>query len=154
MHLPSYDEYLSSHVNSNANIGEVVANAELGCQHITILATHLKEMTETPLDETSLKKYPFLRNPPPKRKSPYYKNLKTAERLKGHATIDPLAREDWDGTLPPIDRDYLANDGALLVECMANDPAVVRKIKDVFTAFTTADARAKIAIEAEISKLD
>ncbi|KAJ5379860.1 uncharacterized protein N7496_002288 [Penicillium cataractarum] len=119
---------------SNAHIGEVIANAELGCQHITILAGHLKELQETPLDSTSLAKYPFLNNPPPKKQSPYYINLQTPERLRGHSKIDPLAGPDWDGKLADIHTDYLANNGKALSDAMDSDEVVVRKIRDVFGA--------------------
>ena len=138
---------------SNANIAEIVATAELGCQHITITAPHLKELQETALDATALKKYPFLANPAPKKAAPYYKNLKTPQRLQAHSKTDPLAGADWNGQLADIHADYLANGGKLLTESMASDPAVVRKIKDVFDAFNGGDAKAKAAIEAEMAKL-
>lgn len=63
----------------------MLATAELGCQHITILAHHLKELRETPLDEAALGKFPFLRDPPAKKQAPYYKNLKTPQRFLGQS---------------------------------------------------------------------
>ncbi|ETS78611.1 hypothetical protein PFICI_10673 [Pestalotiopsis fici W106-1] len=140
-------------IASNANVSEVLATAELGCQHITILAHHLKELQETPLDDAAYEKYPFLKNPPAKKQAPYYANFKTAERLRGHANIDPLAGEEWNGQLADIHADYLADNGKLLAEYMEKDKAVVRKMKDVLGAFNGGDAKAKEAIEAELAKL-
>ena len=136
---------------SNANLREIIATAELGCQHITILAHHLQELATTPLDDASLEQYPFLKSPPPKRQVPYYKKLQTLQRLEGHSKIDPLAGPEWDGELPDIHIDYLADDGKALRVYMETDAAVVRKIKDVFSAFVDdGDAVARRAIEAEI----
>jgi transaldolase len=140
--------------HSNANIGEVLATAELGCQHITILAHHLKELQETPLNEDALEKFPFLRNPPPKKQDPYYLASKTPERLVGHLEIDPLAGPDWDGKLADIHADYLADNGKLLSRAMESDPAVVKKMKDVLGAFNGGEAMAKEAIEAELAKVN
>lgn len=134
-------------------MNEILATAEIGCQHITILAHHLKELQEIPFDETALAKYPFLKNPPPKKQEPYYKALETPERLKGHAKIDPFAGPDWNGKLADIHSDYLADNGKLLEEYMVQDAAVVRKMKDVLGAFNGGDAKAKAAIEAELAKL-
>ncbi|KAM6524453.1 hypothetical protein FSOLCH5_005055 [Fusarium solani] len=139
-------------IASNANITEVLATAELGCQHITILAHHLKELRDTPLDEAALGKFPFLRDPPAKKQAPYYKNLKTPQRFLGHLGIDPLAGSDWDGKLADIHTDYLADNGKLLSEAMESDAAVVKKMKDVLGAFNGGDAKAREAIEAEMAK--
>ncbi|KAJ5107347.1 hypothetical protein N7456_004022 [Penicillium angulare] len=140
-------------IASNANVGEVLATAELGCQHITILAHHMKELQETPLDATALKKYPFLVNPPAKKQNPYYANLQTPERLRVHSKSDPMAGPNWDGQLADIHADYLANGGKLLSGAMDADAAVVKKMQDVLGAFNGGDAKAKAAIEAELAKL-
>lgn len=137
---------------SNANAAEVLANAELGCQHITILAPHLEELAKTRLDDAARDKYPFLKNLPAKKQEPYYANLQTPERLKGHANIDPLAGPGWNGKLPDIHADYLADNGKLLAQYMDQDEAVVRKMKDVLGAFNGGDAVAREAIEAEMKK--
>lgn len=134
---------------SNANLKEIIANAELGCQHITILAPHLQELAATPLDSTALEKYPFLKSPPPKKQPPYYDTQKTPARLASHSTTDLLAGPNWDGKLASIDVDYLADNGKLLEESIKQDPAVVKKLKDVLDVFTEADLQAKAAIEAE-----
>ncbi|KAL2838631.1 aldolase [Aspergillus pseudoustus] len=139
-------------IASNANIGEVIATAELGCQHITILAHHLKELAETPLDATALAKYPILREPPAKKKSPYYDVQNTPARLSKHSTTDPMAGPEWDGTFASTEVDWLANNGAVLAKAMESDAAVVKKMKDVLGAFLGADAKAKKAIEEELAK--
>ncbi|KAJ5717560.1 hypothetical protein N7488_003206 [Penicillium malachiteum] len=140
-------------IASNANIGEVLATAELGCQHITILAHHMKELQKTPLDATALKKYPFLASPPAKKQDPYYANLTTPARLQVHSKSDPMAGPNWDGKLADIHADYLATGGKLLSEAMEVDTAVVKKMKDVLSAFNGGDAKAKAAIEAELARL-
>lgn len=113
----------------------------------------MKELAQIPLDDAALEKYPFLKNLPAKKQAPYYKNLLTPERLKGHAKIDPLAGPEWNGTFADIHTDYLADDGKALKEYMATDAAVVRKFKDVYGAFVDdGDAKARAAIEAEIAK--
>ncbi|PYH92642.1 aldolase, partial [Aspergillus ellipticus CBS 707.79] len=133
---------------SNANITEVLATAELGCQHITVLAAHLKELQETPLDATALAKYPFLQNPPPKEKEgAYYNKYQTPERFVGHTKIDPVAGPEWDGVLADIHKDYLKDNGNALSEAIENDPAVVKKMKDVLDAFLEGEAIARRAIE-------
>jgi transaldolase len=138
---------------SNANVAEVIANAELGCQHITILEHHLKELSSTPLDEEALRRYPFLANPPAKKSAPYYKNYSTSARLKSLSTSDPLAGKDWDGTFASTQVDYLADDGKALADAINKDPVVVKKMRDVLKAFSDADDQAKTEIESEIAKM-
>ncbi|KAJ5633621.1 hypothetical protein N7528_001463 [Penicillium herquei] len=138
---------------SNANINEIFATAELGCQHITVRADHIIEMANTPLEESHLLQWPFLANPKPKPETPYYKDLSTPDRFAHFNKIDPLAGADWDGKLADIHTDYISNDGKALVEAMQSDPAVVRKIKDVFDAFLDGERRAQVALQAEIDKI-
>ncbi|CAG9994406.1 unnamed protein product [Clonostachys byssicola] len=140
-------------IASNANVAEILATAEIGCQHITILAHHLEELKNTPYDAAAQEKYPFLKNAPPKLKAPYYNVQKTPERLRGHNNIDPLAGPEWDGKLADIHKDYLANNGAALTAAMDVDAAVQRKMKDVCDAFDGGNAKAKAAIDAELAKL-
>lgn len=113
----------------------------------------MKELAETPLDAAALKKYPFLKNPPHKKKAPYYANLTVPDRLKGHLTIDPLAGPEWDGNFASTEVDWLADNGKALTAAMEADPAVVRKMKDVVGAFGGADDKAKLVIEADIAAL-
>ncbi|KAL4791482.1 aldolase [Aspergillus venezuelensis] len=141
-------------IASNANIAEILATAELGCQHITILAHHLKELASVPLDETALAQYPLLRNPPAKKTPPYYDVQTTPERLRAHSTSDAIAGPEWDGTFASTEVDWLAGEGGALDRAMQSDAAVVKKMKDVLGAFLGADERAKGAIEAEIVKME
>ncbi|KAL4887875.1 aldolase [Aspergillus ambiguus] len=127
-------------IASNANIGEVIATAELGCQHITILAHHLKELAETPFDDAVLAKYPILKDPGPKKQEPYYDST------------DHLAGPKWDGTFASTEQDWPADNGAAVTKAMESDPAVVRKMKDVLGAFLGAEVRAKKAIEEQLAK--
>ncbi|KAJ6007781.1 hypothetical protein N7540_011757 [Penicillium herquei] len=119
-------------IASNANINEVFATAEL---------------------DYSSDSMALLENPKPKPETPYYKDLKTPDRFTHFNKIEPLAAADWDGKRAEIHTDYISNDGKALVEAMQSDPAVVRKIKDVFDAFSDGERRAQVALQAEIDKL-
>ncbi|KAJ5724717.1 hypothetical protein N7493_006445 [Penicillium malachiteum] len=90
--------------------------------------------------------------PKPKPETPYYKDLNAPDRFAHFNKIDPLAGADWDGKLADIHTDYISNDGKALVEAMQSDPAVVRKIKDVFGASLDGERRAQVALQAEIDK--
>lgn len=136
---------------SNANINEVLATAELGCQHLTVLPSHLKSLAETPLDETAFNKFPWLANPPVKKETPYYAKMSSNPRFTAHSISDPLAGEDWDGTFASPNTNFLADNGKLLDEAIANDAAMTRKLKDVLNCFLEADFKAKDAIEKEIA---
>lgn len=113
----------------------------------------MKELQETPADAAALDKYPLLRNPPSKKQAPYYKNYQTVSRLQGHMRVDPLVGPNWDGKLASTEIDWLANEGEALTKAIQEDPAVVKKLKDVLNAFGEADVKAKAAIEAEIAQL-
>lgn len=64
--------------------------------------------------------------------------------------IDPLVGPTWDGKFASTKTDWLAKDGEALTKTIEADPAVMKKLKDVFEAFGDADAKAKAAIESEI----
>ena len=130
-----------------------MANAELGCQHLTILAHHLKELRECPATDEVLARYPFLKSHPPKKEAPYYERLETPERFKGHLKIDPLAGPDWDGKLADIHQDYLSDNGKALQESIRADPVVIRKLQDVVDAFVAGETQAKAAIDKEWARL-
>lgn len=144
--------FLIQSLHSNANLKEVIANAELGCQHITILAQHLKELQETPLDAAALKKFPILANPPPKKRAPYYANLVTPARFAAHSTSDPWAGPNWDGKLASTDIDYIANDGKALDEASAADAMVALNLTKILAIFQEFDEKARVAIETEYAK--
>lgn len=113
----------------------------------------MKELQETPLDETALKRYPIFSNPPPKKKAPYYTNLITSPRFVKHSTSDPLAGPDWDGKLARTDIDYNANDGRALDEANARDAVVAMNLKKILAIFHDFDEQARRAIEAEMATL-
>ena len=112
----------------------------------------MQELKDTPLDDTALSKFPFLKNPPSKQRYPFYDVLQTPQRLQGHSKIDYLAGPEWNGKLADIHLDYLANDGAALAAAIEADPAVVKKMKDARDAFNGGNAKAKAAIEEEIAR--
>lgn len=109
----------------------------------------MKELQETPLDATALKRYPVFANPPPKKKTPYYANLSTAPRFAVHSTSDPLAGPDWDGKLARTDIDYIGDDGKSLDEANAADAVVALNLKKILEIFHEFDEKAREAIEDE-----
>ncbi|KAJ5701720.1 hypothetical protein N7488_009268 [Penicillium malachiteum] len=139
--LEAYTQLYKETGEDNANINEVFATAELGCQDIIVRADHIIEMANTPFEESHLLQWPFLANPKPKPETPYHKDLSTPDRF---AHFNKLV---------DIHIDYISNDGKALVEAMQSDPAIVRKIKDVFDAFLNGERRAQVALQAEIDKL-
>lgn len=131
-------------IDSHFTASEILAMAELGCQHITISATVLKILMETP------------DNLPPvtteKPKHPYA-SLATPERLKALSTKDELAGPSWDGVLATMDTDYVADGGAKLDEFLKKDKVVAERFNEAAEFFLKAENKGKEAIEAQIAAL-
>ena len=130
----------SSHFTSD----EIMAMAELGCQHITISAPCLKALMETPdtLQPVTA----------PKPKHPYA-SLSTPERLKVLSTKDELAGPGWDGVLATMDTDYVANNGAKLDEFLGSDPVAKQRFADATKFFLEMEEKGKAAIEEQMKIL-
>lgn len=131
-------------MHSHFDIAEILAMAELGCQHVTIQAPELKKLVETP--DT----LPPVRGQKPKH--PYAK-LVTPERLKVLSTTDGLAGPDWDGVLATMETDYVSDCGRRLNDFIKEDPVIANRFKDAARLFLDAETKAKGAIEHEMQAL-
>lgn len=122
-----------------------MAMAELGCQHVTIQQPRLRELMESPDTLPAITK--------PKNRHPYA-TLETAERLRELSKLDPLAGPEWDGMLPPLDVDYVANSGEKLDLAIEQDAVASKRIQDAMTRFIDAELKAKGIIEAVMKAED
>ncbi|KAL4861506.1 hypothetical protein BDV12DRAFT_207969 [Aspergillus spectabilis] len=128
-------------IASHFNPAEVMAMAEIGCQHITVSRKNLEALINTPDDlppvETLKAAHP-------------YADLVTPDRLKGLSRTDPLAGVGWDGKLASVSTDYLADGGARLDQEIELDPIVTKRIHEAMRWFIEAEETAKAAIEGAI----
>ncbi|EHY52577.1 hypothetical protein ABEF92_005178 [Exophiala dermatitidis] len=124
-------------IASHFNTAEILAMAELGCQHITIQAHNLKALLETP--DTL---------PPVTKKKPDhpYAEFTIPERLKTLANLDPLSGEDWDGVLATTRTDYVVNGGAQLDQFIQGNAVVKKRLQDAEKLFLDAEEKAGAAI--------
>lgn len=131
-------------IASQFHAEEIMALAEMGCQHITISAAVLKALKET---EDTL---------PPvtaaKPKHPYA-SLATPERLKALSTRDDLAGPEWDGVFATMDTDLVSGGGAKLDEFIRRDPIVTKRITDASNFFLEMEDKARKEIERQIAAL-
>lgn len=87
-----------------------MAMGELGCEHVTVPDDILLELSQLDLEA----------NPPPGNES--IKEIGgLASRVAHLAQFDKHAGPDWDGNLPSIDIDYLADNGAALESAISAD---------------------------------
>lgn len=131
-------------IASQFSVEEIVALAEMGCQHITISAAVLKALKETP--DT----LPPVTAPKPEHP---YASLATPERLKVLSSKDDLAGPDWDGVFATMDTDFVSNGGAKLDEFIRNDPLVTKRIGDASRFFLDMEDKARKEIERQITTL-
>lgn len=126
---------------SNITAAEVLAVAEMGVQHITILEPVLKELCAlqvAPNDRSKLQ---------PKPKRAYFDDKQLGPRMLALMDKDPLAPNPAAFKLASTDVDYLANQGAALEEAIAQDPQTARRLKDALDLFVGAEQQCKAAIE-------
>ncbi|KAL4864770.1 hypothetical protein BDV12DRAFT_205527 [Aspergillus spectabilis] len=128
-------------IASHFNTDEVMAMAEIGCQHITISKKNLEELMVTP---DTLPPVTTLKPIRP------YAELVTPTRLRSLSLIDPLALVGWDGKLASVSADYLTEGGSKLDQAIKADPIVAKRIQEAMKWFVEAEQRAKVAIEREI----
>ncbi|KAL4879194.1 hypothetical protein BJY04DRAFT_194024 [Aspergillus karnatakaensis] len=128
-------------IASHFNTSEVLAMAEMGCQHITVSRKNLETLINTPDTLPSVEKL--------KATHPYA-DLVTPERMKGLSATDPLAGESWNGKLADLETDYLADEGKNLDDAIQKDPIVKKRLNDAIRWFIEAEDTAKAAIEKEI----
>ncbi|KAJ6114237.1 hypothetical protein N7486_000015 [Penicillium sp. IBT 16267x] len=128
-------------IASHLSTAEVMAMAELGCQHVTITEENMKALLQTPDSltpvTTSKPTYP-------------YANLITPARLKCLSRVDSLSPAGCSDILPSGSTNYLANDGRYLDEAIQADGFVAKGLKDAMDWFIAAEEKAKHAIEREI----
>lgn len=131
-------------IASQFHVEEILALAEMGCQHITISAAVLKALKETkdtlPPVTTTKAQHP-------------YAALATPERLKVLSTMDGLAGPDWDGVFATMDTDFVRDGGAKLDEFIRNDPLVSKRINDATKFFLEMEDKARKEIEHQIAAL-
>ncbi|KAL5333607.1 hypothetical protein BJX70DRAFT_392034 [Aspergillus crustosus] len=128
-------------IASQFNPAEVMAMAEIGCQHITVSRKNLEALINTP---DNLPAVETLKAAHP------YADLVTPERLKSLSRTDPLAGDEWDGVLASVKTDFLADGGKRLDEAIRADPIVAKRIDEAMKWFIEAEETAKAAIEGAI----
>ncbi|KAL3480977.1 hypothetical protein BJX99DRAFT_272187 [Aspergillus californicus] len=128
-------------IASHFNPTEVMAMAELGCQHITVSRKNLEALMNTPDNLPPVETLKALHP---------YADLVTPERLKCLSRTDLLAPVGWDGQLASVSTDYLADGGKMLDRAIQADPIVAKRLDDAMRWFIEAEETAKAAIEGEI----
>ncbi|OAP55772.1 hypothetical protein AYL99_09924 [Fonsecaea erecta] len=125
-------------IASHFNVAEILAMAELGCQHVTIQGHNLKKLMETP--DTL---------PPVVKKKPKhpYAEFAVAERLKTLEALDPLSGPEWNGVLATMDTDFVVDDGEKLDKFIAENPVLNKRFGDACKFFLEAEEIARAAIE-------
>lgn len=131
-------------IASQFNTEEIVALAEMGCQHITISAGVLKALHDT---KDTL---PPVTTPKPQHP---YASLATPERLKVLSTRDDLAGPNWNGVLATMNTDYVSNGGSKLDEFIRSDPLVSKRVNDASEFFLKMEDKARQEIERQIAAL-
>ncbi|KAL1850071.1 hypothetical protein Plec18167_005421 [Paecilomyces lecythidis] len=130
-------------IASHFNNAEILAMAEIGCQHITIRSHNLKELMETP------DALPAVATTKPKHP---YAELATPERLKVLSTLDPLSGSNWDGNKASMETDYISDGGAKLDQYIKQDALVSKRLQDAIDLFLDAENKIKVAIEKKIAE--
>ncbi|OAL23397.1 hypothetical protein AYO22_06447 [Fonsecaea multimorphosa] len=125
-------------IASHFNVAEILAMAELGCQHVTVQGHNLKKLMETP--DT----LPPVVNKKPKH--PYAK-FTVAERLKTLEALDPLSGPEWNGLLATMDTDFVVDGGDKVDKFIAENSVLNRRFGDACKFFLEAEGKAKSAIE-------
>lgn len=131
---------------SNITAAEVLACAEMGVQHITILSPVLKELCElqvAPNDPSKIQ---------PKPKRAYFDDKQLSPRMLALMKVDPLAPNPETFQLASIDVDYLANQGAALEAAISKDPETARRLKDALDLFIGAEQECKATILAAMKE--
>lgn len=132
---------------SNITAAEVLACADMGVQHITILAPVLKELCQMKVAPNDASKIQ------PKPKRAYFDDKQLSPRMLALTDKDPLAPRPEAFKIASTDVDYLANQGAKLEEAIAQDPETGRRLKDALDLFIGAEKEAKEAIERVMAEL-
>lgn len=129
-------------IASHLNTAEVLAMAELGCQHVTVSAPNLRKLQETPDVLPPIEKV--------NRVHPYAA-FDVPQRLRALISKDPLGGTRSDGSLASMKTDYLASGGQKLDSFIQTNRVVKKKFEDARRFFLDAEARAEEVIENEIA---
>ena len=117
---------------SNITAQEVLAVAEMGAQHCTILEPVLKQLCELQV---------LIPNAPQPKNVGYSRAL--SPRMLSLLNTDPLAPKF---TKFDVETDYLKNQGEELEKAIREDPECEKRLKDALELFIGAEQRAKEAI--------
>ncbi|VUC29132.1 unnamed protein product [Clonostachys rosea] len=131
-------------IASNLSLEEVLAMAELGCQHITVSKDNYRQLIASP-DQS-----PAITHAKPTHP---YATLSTPERLKSLAQKDPLSATENKGLSASLDTDYVAQNGKILDAAIERDSVAGKRMNDAMKFFTESEEKAKQIIEAEMSIL-
>lgn len=118
----------------------MIATAELGCHSATLSPKTIDELAATPYN----KEMDF-GEAMPKVANPYEGTIPLPKRLMPLLSSDPLTQGDFHPARTDID--YLPNNGAVLEEAMARDPAGSNRLRDAIAMFVRAEAASKELIE-------
>jgi hypothetical protein len=139
-HDSSDDAKCLSHLSPE----EVLAMAELGCQHVTVSQDNYRQLIASP-DESPATTHSKPTHP--------YAGLSTPERLQSLAQKDPLSAAEKNGLVASLDTDYVAQNGKILDAAIERDSVAGKRMNDAMKFFTEWEEKAKQIIEDEISKL-
>ncbi|KAI5364630.1 Putative transaldolase/Fructose-6-phosphate aldolase, aldolase-type TIM barrel [Septoria linicola] len=135
-------------IASHFTVEEVMAMAELGCQHITISASNLKDLEQRPA-------LPLTSTTSELRKSEHpHQQYRRFERLAKLLENDPfLGPLDQNITAEIGKVDYLNDGGRSLDEAIARDPIAKTRMDDALKLFADCEDQAKVVIEQEIEAI-
>ncbi|PHH54837.1 Transaldolase [Ceratocystis fimbriata CBS 114723] len=126
------------------SMAECMVPAELGCHSITVPMPLLVELAATPATMEAVRVKP---------EHPYAAPAKgLAHRLEGLLKRDPL-RESWDGVLPSLETDYLADGGKALDEAVEKDTEAKKRLDFALEFFDDAEKRSKEVVEAVLKAM-
>ncbi|GAD91713.1 predicted protein [Paecilomyces variotii No. 5] len=108
-------------IASHFNTAEILAMAELGCQHVTVMEPNLRALQETPDTLPPVEK--------PKPAHPYA-TFVIPERLRALLSKNTLGETTSDDQYALLQTDYLANRGEELDKFMQRNTVVRRKFDD------------------------
>ncbi|CAG9954516.1 unnamed protein product [Clonostachys rosea f. rosea IK726] len=131
-------------IASHLSPEEVLAMAELGCQHVTVSQDNYRQLIASP-DESPATTHSKPTHP--------YAGLSTPERLQSLAQKDPLSAAEKNGLVASLDTDYVAQNGKILDAAIERDSVAGKRMNDAMKFFTEWEEKAKQIIEDEISKL-
>ncbi|KAM0350542.1 hypothetical protein ACHAPU_003025 [Fusarium lateritium] len=120
---------------------EVMAMAEIGCDHVTVPEDILLQLS---LLDAQV-------DPPPGNGAVKQTGV-PSQRVAHLAKTDPLAGS-WDGNLPCTEIDYLVDNGAALTKAIEADPVTKNGLFEALEAFKANELQSRVAIEEVLKRL-